>query len=248
MLKIVKSGNVVLSSDVFTIQDKSFDPYHMMEDTPSESEDTRSQEELDQAIAMKEIIIGNAMQEAERIKAQAMEQMAIERAAMLEQIAQEAEQTRQQAFLLGIQSGACAEVNTIAECIGNLELAISKIEGEQAGFMAEFESNLKWLALEISSKILRKRIEDDDNEMVGLVKAALNSVKNTEWVRLELSEEMGTLIDTMTQELRRTSEKPIEVHGIQAPPGTCIVDTPTGKVDASVYTQLANLKEYFTQQ
>lgn len=248
MLKIVKSGSVVLSKDVFTIQDKSAEHPHISEEQAEIQGDLRSQEELDQAIAMSEAIIEKAMEDAERMRAEAQNEIEFARAAMMEQVALEAEQVKQEAYQLGIQMGAAAEAETIAQCIHNLELAVARIEGEQEGFMVEYEGNLKWLALEIASRVLSKRIEQDDSEMMSLVKSALATVKSTEWIKVELSQDMTGLIDALGQELKRAGEERITVRGISAPPGTCIMDTPASKLDASMYTQLQNLKEYFAQE
>lgn len=248
MLKIVKSGSVVLSKDVFTIQDKSAERPLVIDEHAEDLSDMRSQEELNQAVAMSEAIIEKAMEDAEHMRAEAQSEIELARDAMMQQVALEAEQVKQEAYQLGLQMGASAEAETIAQCVQNLELAVARIEGEQAGFMTEYESNLKWLALEIASRVLSKRIEQDDGEMMNLVKAALATVKNAEWIKVELSESMTGLIDALGQELKRTGEERITVHGISAPPGTCIIDSPTSKLDASIHMQLQNLKEYFAQE
>ncbi|MEG0110739.1 MAG: FliH/SctL family protein [Oscillospiraceae bacterium] len=97
----------------------------------------------------------------------------------------------------------------------------------------------------MAARILNKRIENDDTEMEALVKAAVNSVKNAEWIRVEIAETMTGLIDKVTQVLKQSDNTKVKVMGVTEPVGTCIVDTPEGRTDASVYTQLANLKEYF---
>ena len=142
--------------------------------------------------------------------------------------------------------GARTQIAEIRGCISRLEEKVSQLEGAQAGFVAEYEQNLKWMALEIASKVLGKRIEEDDTEMASLVKEAVNTVWGAKWITVEISDAMPGLLDLLAKNLHLADGgSRVEVHPVQAPAGTCIIDTPSGLIDASVYTQLENLKEYF---
>lgn len=201
-----------------------------------------------EARALGDEIIKKAVEQANRIINDASQRAQQEYSTILEKARQEAEQLRQQAQLEGMEKGAQSQIGEIRQCIASLEQAVSKLEGSQAGFMAEYEANLKWMALEISSKILSRRIEDDDLEMLDLVKDAVNSVGSAKWITVEVSNQMPELFDELVQSLNTADSQRLDVRQISAPPGTCVVDTPSGIVDASVYTQIENLREYFLNE
>lgn len=263
MPRIFQANNLILSDEVFTISDDEFDtdrPLEVLElpeddqfeepegEPGPEDQDTVSAR-LSQAAA--EQILQQAREEASRIVNQATLQAQLDHDHLLAQTAAELEQIKQraydEAFEHGRADGARTQVEDVKDAIAAMELNIAKLEGEQAGFMAEYEYNLKWLAWEIASKVLGRKIEEDETEMLSLVKTAVSSVKNAQWITVEISDKMTKLIDLLTRTVRKSGEERIDVRGITAPTGTCIIDTPDGLVDASVYKQLENLRIYFSQ-
>ncbi|MEF9852368.1 MAG: FliH/SctL family protein [Hydrogenoanaerobacterium sp.] len=245
MPKVVQSGNISLSDDVFMVHEQA--PVHAVKlsdegGIAKYGEDVIYDYESPEA---QQLITENAAQHAKKVIEAAIAEGNIKRRDIIMQAEEEAVIIKQKAYNDGLEEGMNTKKTEIDDAINGIELAISKMEGEQAGFIAEYEENLRWLALEIAARILNKRIENDDTEMEALVKAAVNSVKNAEWIRVEIAETMTGLIDKVTQVLKQSDNTKVKVMGVTEPVGTCIVDTPEGRTDASVYTQLANLKEYF---
>ena len=241
----MKSDNTNFLSEVFTIREQALPRPVIIGEEHSGSgymDDVAVDYDSDQASQM---VIEKAAEHAKLTIAKAIEQAQAQREDILAQAVKEAQAIKQQAYEEGVQTGMQSKTGEINDCIKKIELAISVMEGEQAGFIAEHEENLRWLALEIAARVLNKRI-DDDKEMESLVKAAIKSVKNAEWIRVEIAESMTGLIDSLTQLVKQNEGGKVQVIGVTEPVGTCIIDTPQGRIDASVYTQLANLKEYFT--
>ena len=143
----------------------------------------------------------------------------------------------------GLSDGFMTKTGEIQGCIDSLISKIAEIEGAQSGFAAQYETDLKWVAIEIASKVLTTRIEQDDLVLKELVKTAVDSVKNAEWIRIELSQECAQLISQLRTEYAQSMN--ISINATPTPAGTCMVETPSGKIDASVLTQLDNLKDYF---
>lgn len=246
MPRIMKSGTVSLSEDVFMIKEhQPSRPVVIRDEDGGElylEEDTAVPFDSEEAAGM---VIGKAAERARELMDNAARDAAALRENILQQAQQEAMELETQAYAEGLARGVQERRNEIDDCVHKLELAVGRIEGEQAGFMAEYEENLRWLAVEIASRVLNKRIADDETEMESLVKAAVATVKNAEWIRVEIAETMTGLIDKLTQTLKQSDGAKIQLRGVTEPVGTCVVDTPDGRTDASVYTQLANLKEYF---
>lgn len=217
------------------------------EDITPEEEEKEYQDYLDGQQA--ELLLEQARHQAEMIVRDAAQRAQEEYSATMHRAEMEAETLRAQAVQEGRAEGARTQVETIRTCIAGLEASISAMEGSQAGFVTEYEQNLQWVALEIASKLMNKKIQTDDAEMLELVKGAVNSVSGAKWISVEVSSEMPHLLEQLTECLQTASaNKKADVRPINAPYGTCLVETPEGIVDASLYKQIENLKEYFAAQ
>ena len=193
----------------------------------------------------------DAYNQAQATVRQIIERAEFDRQQVLEAARQQADDMAQKAYTeayakgydKGVLEGIAAKAGEIQRCVDSLGLTIGKIEGNLSGFMAQYESDLKWMALEIASNILKTRIEQDELQLKELVRAAVETVKNAEWIRVELSQQSAELINQLRAELGASQN--ISIVAASAPPGSCLVETPSGKIDASLSTQLENLKDYF---
>lgn len=251
MLRIYKSGNVELTGETFAVKGEVPKPAHMA----SYAEGQGPQEELllsdegpvildPQAV---EDIFRDAEEQAAKIITDARRKTEEESQIARMNAQQEAIGIRNEAYLEGQSSGfaegAAAKVTEIEQCVSRLEQAVAEIEGQVSGFVAEYESNLKWAVAEVSSKVLGRIIERDEVELVELVKDAVDQVKNSEWIDLHLCRESTDLIERLQRELAPLRQ--LDIVPSDLPPGSCLLDIPSGKLDASIDTQMDNLKEYF---
>lgn len=264
MPKVFKSNNFIISDEVFTITEDEFQPDAKKgKDETSfntsldfEQERRAHRHEMEEERKQAHQLLEEAQEQARNIIREASARAQQERDDLLAQTNEQCEQLRQQAFAQsselglkqGLREGIEQQIETVRSAVESLEQTISRIEGEHAGFMAEHEQNLKWLALEIAGKILGARIEQDDTQMISLVKAAVSTVKKSKWITIELSNRMTSLIQTLEDQLKLAGDDKIDVRPIEAPEGTCIIDTPDGVIDASISTQLENLRIYFREE
>lgn len=177
-----------------------------------------------------------ANEEAEKILQAAREQAEREAQALRDR-------TYGEAYNNGTADGIKAKTRQVEGVITKLEETVVRIEGEMSGFIAQYEGDLKWAVLEVASKVLDKIIERDDMEMLEMVKAAVDTVKSSEWIDVHLSDEAVYLIDRLEREMAPMQY--LTVVPEELPKGSCIIDVPSGRIDASIRTQLDNLKEYF---
>lgn len=203
-------------------------------------------QDIAQLEQLRDQIIAQATAESTRLieeghaKAQAEYQAAIARAS--EQI----ERDRQSACAQGQQQAFAQTTQGITDCIRNIEQTLIRLESAQASFVTGYEQDLKWAALEIAQKILIDTITADDTRLVPLVMAAVNSVSSAPWLSVEISEHMTGLLTQLQQKLQdSTVSDKVSIKLIDAPPDTCIIETPDKFFDASITQQLENLKGYF---
>ncbi len=193
-----------------------------------------------------EEIVQEAQAEAARIVQEAQMQAEEEAHRLLEEAKAQAVLLRQEAMEQGRQQGYEECLASIGNATQTLETAVARMEGEVAGFEAEYEEQLQWMALEIASRVLSRKVASNDGILTSMVERVVKGLKNEPWVRVEVAQEMTRLIGQL-QDLYDGQEQ-IEVSPIPADAGTILVETASGVVDASLHTQLENLKQYFQKK
>ncbi len=186
-----------------------------------------------------------AEQESKKI----LELANLQKERMLKQVFIDAEEIRQQARQEGYQSGQQEKAEQIEDCIRQVRDALEELKTAQLAFMESYNRELKNFALEIAAQILCKKISEDELELAELVNQAVHSVRDANWISLELSEKLPRLAAFLEEELSKKNDQAghIDITLKDLPSDSCILETPDGLVDASVSTQLSNLKEYFNQ-
>ena len=158
----------------------------------------------------------------------------------------EAEQIRQQARQQGYSDGYSEMCGQISGCIAQIGQTLDQMRAHQQEFIHQYEQNLRLLSVDIAEKILNKRIADDGTDLLELVRQAVSSIKNAEWIEVEVSDKLPALVERLQTEFAVQAGGPqVDVVVRDLPPGGCIVHTPEAIVDASVPVQLANLREIF---
>lgn len=214
-------------------------------DEDGSDEDGSDEFEGGYSSGVREEIIQSAMAEAGKILQDAIRDAEAERQQILSGIEAEAQEIRRQAEEQGRQEGLLVSQEETRNIAKQVEQMIAVFEGERAGFEYEYEEQLKWMAFEIASKVLAKKIADNDAEMVEMVDKAVQGVRNEPWVRVEVSGEMTHLIERLMA-LYGGSEN-IAVQPVHTDPGSVMIETPAGVIDASLKTQLENLRDYFAK-
>ena len=199
--------------------------------------------------ALRDQIIAQATSEAARLIQEGHIRAQTEYNNALVRAAEQIERDRQTACQEGRQQAYAQTVQAITGCIRGIEQALIRLESAQATFITGYEQDLKWMAIEIAQKILMDTVAEDDTRLLPLVLAAVNSVDNAPWMTVEISEQVTGLLTQLQQHLAGLSDTGrIGLRLIDAPPDTCIVETPDTVFDASITQQLENLKGYFAAE
>lgn len=225
------------------------------------------QAELHQQMAQQrreaEKVLVEAKQSAEQIVQQAKQEAAALRQEAVDKIEQERQQTLAAAQEKGHKDGqrlgytegyeegiqhARAENRRIGD---SLQAALEHFELEKQKMLAQNLDDLKYLALEVASKIVQRQLLDDKGLYLGMIRSALNTFKEYHWVDIYLSDEEGVSVyleQNLAQEIASHSEYiNIRTKG-ELPKGSCIVETDAGVVDVSVDTQLKQIEQLFEME
>ena len=247
MPKVFKQNQVICTEGVVRIPD-------IPDPVPPPSPDAQEEEILEvqegQTVERQEAaLLDAARSRAEEISQKLLQAARAEREKLLEGAQAEAFQIRSQARQEGYQSAYTELKSQIESCLAKVGSMMDRMQNEQEQYFEKYAKELRFLALEIAGKVLDKRIAEDDEELMDLVRQAVSSVKNAEWISVEISENLPGLVSRLSEEFSdKAYGNKVEVQTRDIPSGSCIIHTPDGVVDASVETQLENLKGIFSSQ
>ncbi|MFV0498340.1 MAG: hypothetical protein ACK5L0_09285 [Candidatus Fimivivens sp.] len=198
---------------------------------------------------LRDQIIAQATAESARLIEKGHAKAQTEYQAALARASAQIERDRQAACMEGQQQALHQTKEDITTCIRNIEQTLIHLESTQARFITGYEQDLKWMSLEIAQKILMDKISADDTQLVPLVMNAVNSVSDTPWMSVEISEHMTGLLTQLQQKLQSApAGSKVNIRLNDAPPDTCIIETPDKFFDASIRQQIENLKGYFAAE
>lgn len=273
--KVIKQGGVSPSEEVYKIEDKTPPPPPPPKpaEEPEESEEAKEgeqeteaeeeEEELDpgpdleklqreleekEEAARKRIerLTQEAKEQAEGMSQKILQSAKSESSRMMEQARADVSRIREEAYRKGREEGLSEKRVEIESRLRELDQLMERLSQEQEAFLRQYQEGLAALSLEIAQKVLDEAVMADDSLMRPLVRKAVSSVKNAEWISVEVSSRLPGLVEGLREELAGRSDLPrLDVQGSDLPPGSCRVHTPEGMVDASISTQLGNLKSLF---
>ena len=206
------------------------------EDEPAEEQPSQAELLAAQAEA--------ARQEAEELSRRILKQAGDEAAKITQAAQEKAEALRTAAQQEGYRDARAEKAQAIAERIGQVDSALAQLARRQEEFFADYTKQLETLAVNVAEKILADTIEADPTRMAKLVMQAVGSVKTEDWVTVEVSEQLPELVEYLKREYAETlSRRQVEFSPEDLPKDACIIQTAAGITDASIATQLGNLRE-----
>lgn len=124
---------------------------------------------------------------------------------------------------------------------------LERIEEVKEEIISKYENKISNLAVDIAEKIIRQRIEVKDNVITGIIKNVIKDYRNVEWIKVYISSKDDVISVQADKELinelnKISNDVKFEVSE-DLEPGSVIVETTDNLVDASINTQLKNLKE-----
>ena len=250
--KVIRPGRFISVKEVVQIPDAPLGPVleTVLTDVPTVSSDT-GMDEMSKASAApcpqsQDSIEKNAAEAANDISRKILQRARGEREEILNQAHMEAQQIRQGAREEAYQCALEEKRAEITECIAEVEQLLDELQSRQRDFLKEYEAGLFSLSLDITQKILNTAIPEHEELMIPLVKEAVSSVKNAEWIDVQISERLPHLVELLKTEFAQCKNPGhIEITAINAPQDTCIINTSDGAIDATASVQIENLRARF---
>lgn len=124
---------------------------------------------------------------------------------------------------------------------------IEKIELEKMKVISKYEDEIANLSIEIAEKIIRNEIDLKDDLISAIIKDVIKDYRNVEWIKLYISDKDNVAVieadKGLTDELKKIA-KDIKIEVLdELEKGSAIVESADRIIEASIDTQLKNLKE-----
>ena len=203
---------------------------------------------VDFAQIQAEAILADARREAEEIRDKAVADAQAE----LEQLRQVA---REDGYNMGFAQGtaegrrkAQEELNEkAADQVQEVQAFLQEAVRARDEILEESREGLKELALAIAEKVIRVSLRSSGGVLVRMVESATAKRRRCEWVQVYIADcdarASAETIPELTQALSRLSERVRIIPMADDESGTCIIEMPDEIIDASVSTQLDNLRD-----
>ncbi len=132
--------------------------------------------------------------------------------------------------------------------IDGISEKINEMEELQKKYFKEYEEKLKFFSIDIAEKFVQKKIKEDDLYLKELVTKTVSECKGTDWMKVEISDALASLVEEAKIELSKPEYKGVaEVKPIATADDTLVVSTETGAVVATISVQADNLRTAFKE-
>ena len=200
-----------------------------------------------------ELILNQAREEAEQILAQARQRAEAEQ----EEIRAGA---RDEGYREGYAQGIAKAMD---DSVRDREATAARLEKEVQAFLEkaslareemllQTREELLELCLSIAEKVVRVSLKSSSEVIVRMIQTATERMKRQEWVHIYISgcdaRQMAKISPALTSTLGALSQHIKVVPMGDDEGGTCIVETPEEIVDASVSTQMSNIRDVLRDQ
>ena len=246
----------------FSGEDGDFEPL-LPEDTPESPQEApvepveaappQPEGPVQYAQLQAELILSQAREEAEAIIAQA-------RAAAEAECDEIRAGARDEGYREGYSQGTAKAMEdakrdreaTAARMEKDVQQFLEKASLAREEMLLQTQDELLDLCIAVAEKIIRVSLRSSSDVIVRMIQSATERMKRQEWVHIYISgcdtRSMAQISPALTSALGSLSQHIKIVPMGDDEGGTCIVETPEEIVDASVSTQLSNIRDVLSEQ
>ena len=223
-------------------------PDEVQEPREAEAEPTPETDPLGFARIQAEAILADARREAEQYKETA-------RAEVEAEMEEARKAAREEGYSRGyaegmaeaMQEGKLERERMTLEQIKGIEAFLEQAARERDRMLDNAREELKDLAVAIAEKIIHVSLRNSSDIILRMVDSATDTHKRCEWAHVYVSDcDVGGkayTVPELTAALNHIAERVRVIPMPDEEAGTCIVEMPDVILDASVSTQLENVKE-----
>ncbi len=263
MSRIYKSNNIKINEprkleNIFPANFKHIPkPIIKNKEMQSDSDDSLGIDSFDENVQTDEDLIepSEAETEAERIIEEAKDlyknivsEANKEASEMRESAYAEVDNLNKKAYQEGYDKGLREAEKKIGELVDEAQSIRDFLDNRRTKQMREIESSVINLIIDIGRKVIGQELDQTPEAILSIVKNALSKGSFIEKATLRVSEEDYEIVNENKIMILRSVEGLSEltvVSDIALVKGSCIIDTPSGEINACVDVQLKELEKIF---
>lgn len=184
--------------------------------------------------------------EIDQIVAKTQHDIATEKEMWLKEKEQYKEEAYQEGYLTGLQAGKQQGYDEYKKIIAEAKKVVQMAKDDYQTRIYQSEESILELGLKVASKILRVEVDLNDSYL-QLVKAALLEVKEQPSIQLYVNVEdyhgLMEYKDELYNIVRGKAELSVFPDS-ELTRGSCVIESPFGKIDASIDSQLQELRDH----
>jgi flagellar assembly protein FliH len=156
-----------------------------------------------------------------------------------------AQKTYEQGLAEGEARARAALEASLAALRGELADALRQFAAQREGYFQRVEGDVVQLALSIARKILHREVQMDPLLLTGIVRVALESLRDGTRVRLRAHPAEIALWRDYFSRSADPSASPELLGDASLEPGSCVLETELGSTHISLETQLKEIEQGF---
>ena len=203
-------------------------------DSEEEKEETASVEEiLEEAHAQARLIINDARSQAEYLRDQGYREGQ--------------ESGRQDGTREAYDEQRRILDAEIQELRNNISEVIQSVSAEKEKLLEQYVDDLKKISLTVAEKVIQTSLQSSGDIVKRMILAATDKITKKQWAKIYITKcDTAVSMDVDTEFLEKLSKLSENIKIVtmdNGEEGTCIIELPDEIIDASVGTQLENIKD-----
>lgn len=155
-------------------------------------------------------------------------------------------QAKEEGFKQGFSTGESKALEKYEESIHQINSIIELANQDYHAMIAKSDETITEIAIRVAEKVIQRKITEDPSNFLNIVKAAIKELQDQSVIMIYLHPENYPFIMEHKQELSQILEENMKLSIYvkeDLSKNSCIIEHPFGQIDASVDTQLSQIRQ-----
>lgn len=156
------------------------------------------------------------------------------------------EKAKEEGYKIGYSAGEEQALREYRDLIDQTNSVIKRANEEYHAIVAKSDESILNLAIYVAEKILNQKIEEDSNAFFDIIKIAIKELQDQSDISIYLHPNKYSFVLDHKQELTQLLENNLKLSIYvkeELDVNACIIEHPFGQIDASIDTQLSQIKQ-----
>lgn len=156
------------------------------------------------------------------------------------------QQAKEEGYQAGFEQGKMESLEQFNHLLEQANSIIIASKKDYQSTVEKSEDTILSLAVQVAEKIMKQVVENHPESFLPIVKEAINSIKDQRELSIYLHPDNYEYVLSQKSELERVVDSKTDLSlyiNESLEIGSCVIEYPFGKIDASIDTQLHQIKQ-----